>query len=92
MLMAIGLIMIAIGLIILLWPEGKEDTPCKENQQKENIGRIKAKRGAIIMIGPIAIVMGSDRRTTILLMLIALSIMITWIIWFIYKNNLSIFF
>jgi uncharacterized protein (TIGR00304 family) len=84
-LVAIGLIMITIGLIILLWPEGKEDTPSKENQHKENIGRIYAKGGAIIMIGPIPIVMGSDRRITILLMLIALAIMIIWFFFLIIK-------
>jgi uncharacterized protein (TIGR00304 family) len=78
MLVAIGLIMITIGLIILLWPKGKEDTPSKENQYKENIERIYAKGSAIIMIGPIPIVIGSDPRTTILLMLIALAIMIIW--------------
>ena len=78
MLMAIGLIMISIGLIILLRPEGKKDEPYKESRQKENAGKTKVKGGAIIMIGPIPIVIGSDRRTTILLMLIALMIMIIW--------------
>ena len=82
MLMAIGLIMIAIGLIMLLMPEDKKDEQYKEDQQKENTERTQVKGGAIIMIGPIPIVIGSDRRTTVLLMLIALAIMILWIIWF----------
>ena len=82
MLMAIGLIMIAIGLIMLLWPEDKKDEQYKEDQQKENTERTQVKGGAIIMIGPVPIVIGSDRRTTVLLMLIALAIMILWIIWF----------
>ncbi len=77
-LLAIGLIMISIGLMILLWPEGKKDGQYKEDRQKENGKRINAKGGAIIMIGPIPIIIGSDYRITILLMLIALAIMIIW--------------
>jgi uncharacterized protein (TIGR00304 family) len=34
--------------------------------------------GAIIMIGPIPIVMGSDSKTALLLMLLALTIMVFW--------------
>ncbi len=75
---AIGLIMIGIGLIILLWPEEKKDGQQKEDHLKENEERTAVKGGAIIMIGPIPIVIGSDHRITILLMLIALAIMIIW--------------
>lgn len=77
-LLAIGLIMIGAGVIILLWPEGKKDEQYEEDRQNENAGRTEVKGGAIIMIGPIPIVMGSDYRITILLMLIALAIMIIW--------------
>lgn len=77
--MAIGLIMIGLGLMMLLWPQVEVDKQYKEDQQKENMGRTEVKGGAIIMIGPIPIVIGSDRKTTILLMLIALAIMVIWL-------------
>ena len=82
MLMAIGLALIAIGLIALLWPEGKKDEIGQKVQQKENVERAKVKGGAIVMIGPVPIIMGSDYRSTILMMLIALAIMIIWVLAF----------
>ena len=80
--MAIGLIMIAIGLIVLLWPEGKRDKTTQEYEQKENAERTKVQGGAIFMIGPIPIVIGSDYRITIFLMLMVLTIMIVWVLAF----------
>ncbi len=38
----------------------------------------KIKGGAVIMIGPIPLVVGSDPRTALLLMLLALAMMILW--------------
>ncbi len=78
MLMALGLIMISIGLIILLWPEGKKGDH-SEDRRNEKAERTEVKGGAVIMIGPIPIVAGSDQRITLLLMLIALAIIIIWI-------------
>lgn len=78
MLMAVGLALIIIGVIALLWPESKRDGAYKEDQEKSDAGGTKVKGGAIVMIGPIPIVIGSDFKITLLLMLIALTIMITW--------------
>lgn len=83
MLMAIGIVLIVIGLTAILWPEGKKDEIPQEYQQNENAGRAKVQGSAIVMIGPIPIVIGSDYRITLLLMLIALAIMIIWV--FVFK-------
>ena len=83
-LMAVGLILIVIGigLIALRWPKGKKNETPQEYRQNGNIGREKVQGGAIVMIGPIPIVIGSDYRITILLMLIALTITIIWVLAF----------
>ncbi len=41
-------------------------------------GSTKIKGGAVVMIGPIPLVIGSDPRTALLLMLLALAIMALW--------------
>jgi len=38
------------------------------------------KGGAVVMIGPIPIVVGSDGRTALLLMLMAIGVMLFWFI------------
>jgi uncharacterized protein (TIGR00304 family) len=50
--------------------------------QKEPEKDIQIKGGAVIMIGPIPIVMGSDSKTALIMMLIALAIMMIWAIGF----------
>jgi uncharacterized membrane protein len=42
---------------------------------------MEAKRGAIIMIDPIPIAVGSDSRTVLFMMLIMLVIMLIWVTW-----------
>ncbi len=41
-------------------------------------GSSKIKGGAVVMIGPIPLVVGSDPRTALLLMLLAMAMMILW--------------
>ncbi len=82
MLMAIGIALILIGLIALLWPEGHTGTDQKD-QPEESGKRAKVQGGAIIMIGPIPIVVGTDYRIALIMMLIALALMIIWI--FVFK-------
>jgi uncharacterized protein (TIGR00304 family) len=50
----------------------------QENQDREEKRGMKG--GAVVMIGPIPIVVGSDSRTALLLMLMAMIMMIFWFI------------
>jgi uncharacterized protein (TIGR00304 family) len=81
---AIGLISIALGLILLLCPEDK-DRDKKSYQEGEEkwakSERMEAKGGAIILIGPIPIAVGSDSRTVFIMMLIMLAIMLIRVTW-----------
>lgn len=81
LLMFFGLLLMAAGLLVLFLsqkkPQGADLAAQKEPKKDAQI-----KRGAIIMIGPIPIVMGSDSKTALIMMLIALAIMMIWAIVF----------
>jgi uncharacterized protein (TIGR00304 family) len=58
-------------------PEGPE-RPKRPEESERTEGSEKIKGGAVVMIGPIPLVIGSDPRTALLLMLFALAVMILW--------------
>ncbi|HWQ18183.1 MAG TPA: DUF131 domain-containing protein [Methanotrichaceae archaeon] len=86
-LMLLGLGLIVVGILLLIAPE-KGQRPKTEENMRESMteSRTEAKGGAIIMIGPIPIVFGSDPRTTAVLMLIALGIMLAWVLALTYRG------
>ncbi len=88
-----GLLIITLGAVLLLWPEkstkgegdifknyeekmGAHDQYMDDRHADESIKQIKG--GAVVMIGPIPLVVGSDPRTALIMMLIALLIMSIW--------------
>ncbi|HSD58880.1 MAG TPA: DUF131 domain-containing protein [Methanotrichaceae archaeon] len=75
LLLVIGLALILLGTMLLILPE-KRTREEGYNRGDEKAERIKG--GAVVMIGPIPIVVGSDSRTALLMMLVALAIMILW--------------
>lgn len=86
-LMVLGLILIILGFVLMILPELGRTHPAKETQEPEPIREreerdehCNVRGGGIIMIGPIPIVFGSDSRTAIIMMLIALMIMLAGII------------
>lgn len=79
-LMFLGLLLISAGLLMLFLPQKKsarEDLAAQRGLEMD----AQIKGGAVIMIGPIPLVMGSDSKTALIMMLIALAMMIIWIIW-----------
>jgi uncharacterized protein (TIGR00304 family) len=85
LLLVIGLAMILLGAMLLIWPEKrtKEEGDMHEEKRPEEEWRederpTQIKGGAVVMIGPIPLVVGSDSRTTLLMMLIALAIIGIW--------------
>ncbi len=82
LLLIIGLALILIGTVLLILPEkrAKGVGDSREDSREDNSGdkSAKIKGGAVVMIGPIPLVVGSDSRTALLMMLIALAIMILW--------------
>ncbi len=52
-----------------------------KSEKSEESERTRMKGGAVVMIGPIPIVMGSDPRIALIMMFIALAAMVLWILW-----------
>jgi len=77
----LGLGLIFLGMLILQSP-ARESTCANEAYQRSPDPEKKAvvKGGAVVMIGPIPIVVGSDWRTSLLLMLTAIGLMLLWFI------------
>jgi len=83
----VGIALIIMGLFLLFLP-GKEknrrpagDLGQQEQEQKRQTQlSAKTRGGGVIMIGPIPIIWGSDPKTALLIMIIALAIVVTWIL------------
>lgn len=63
----IGILLISIGFALLLLPE-------EDQTHEEGI-----RGGAVVMVGPIPIVIGSDTRSALILMCMAAAMMILWL-------------
>jgi uncharacterized protein (TIGR00304 family) len=77
----LGFLLIFLGSLVLLWPENSKERrsgqpPSDAAESGGDGARISG--GAVIMIGPIPLVIGSDLRVALSMMLIALVIMIIW--------------
>jgi uncharacterized protein (TIGR00304 family) len=80
-LLLLGIFAILIGTLVLLWPKSRRDgIPCQSEDRAGEEPHTDLKGGAVIMIGPIPIVMGSDPRMAVLMMTISLAITILWIV------------
>lgn len=83
--MLLAIILMTFSFLLLIWSgkrteeEGdmhEKKRPEEEWREEERPAQIKG--SAVVMIGPIPLVVGSDSRTTLLMMLIALAIIGIW--------------
>jgi uncharacterized protein (TIGR00304 family) len=86
-LLLLGIGIFLLGVFVLIWPQKWDSTQKKRDYEmpgriEDHIEEESEERrcGAVIMIGPIPIVMGSDPRMAALMMALSLAIMILWII------------
>lgn len=68
--MILALVLMAVSFLLIL--------PRKRSYDDGPERPTKIKGGAVVMIGPIPLVVGSDPRTALLLMLLALAMMVLW--------------
>ena len=81
MLLMLGVFAILLGTLVLLWPKNwKNERSYRPADSAEEEPHADLKGGAVIMIGPIPIVKGSDPRMAVLMMIISLAIMVLWIV------------
>jgi len=80
-LLILGIFAILIGTLVLLWPKSRRDgIPCQPDDRAGEEPSADLKGSAVIMIGPIPIVIGSDPRMAVLMMIISLAITVLWIV------------
>jgi len=87
-LLLLGIGVFLLGVFVLIWPQKWDSTQKKRDNEMpgwiedhaEEESSAERRGGAVIMIGPIPIVMGSDPRMAALMMALSLAIMILWII------------
>jgi uncharacterized protein (TIGR00304 family) len=72
-----GMMLIFLGLLLLLWPQRNEKNRYFPNSGEEE-KHAKMRGGGVVMLGPIPIVVGSDPKTALLMMALALAMMILW--------------
>jgi uncharacterized protein (TIGR00304 family) len=81
MLLMLGIFAIILGTLVLFWPKNwGNGRHCQPEDRAGEEQHADLKGGAVIMIGPIPIVMGSDPRMAVLMMTISLAITILWIV------------
>ncbi|MCX6676197.1 MAG: DUF131 domain-containing protein [Methanothrix sp.] len=81
LLLILGVFAILLGTLVLLWPKNwGNGRPCQPEDRAGEDPSADLKGGAVIMIGAIPIVMGSDPRMAVLMMIISLAIMVLWIV------------
>lgn len=87
-LLLLGIGIFLLGVFVLIWPQkwdstqkkGYYEMPGRIEDHVEEESSAERRCGAVIMIGPIPIVMGSDPKMAALMMALLLAIMILWII------------
>jgi uncharacterized protein (TIGR00304 family) len=86
--LVMGLLLIAMGLALMLWP-GQEERQRRKSEaghshegdgSQERLEEKCLRGGGVIMLGPIPIAFGSDPRTLAVLMLLALAMMAIWLL------------
>jgi uncharacterized protein (TIGR00304 family) len=93
---ASALALMIISFLLLRSLAARPSAPCWEEQKdwpgpgdlsreqlKDDDGKnrgVEVKGGAVVMIGPIPIILGSDTRTTQILMIVALVLVLMWFV------------
>ncbi|VVB66954.1 Uncharacterised protein [uncultured archaeon] len=79
LILLMGLMLIFLGILALLWPQKKEKDHHFVNSGKdEDEEPPKVRGGGVVMLGPLPIIVGSDPKMALLMMVMALAMMILW--------------
>ncbi len=70
-----GMMLILLGLLVLLWPQRNEKDHYFANSEKDE-EHTKMRGGGVVMLGPLPIVVGSDPKIALVMMVMALAMMI----------------
>jgi uncharacterized protein (TIGR00304 family) len=87
-LLLLGIGVFLLGVFVLILPQKWDSKPKKRDNEMpgwieyhdEEESFAKGRGGAVIMIGPIPVIIGSDPVAAVLMMIVSLAIMILWMI------------
>ncbi|MGB9902387.1 TIGR00304 family membrane protein [Methanothrix sp.] len=71
----LGILMMVAGILLLMVESVMRERG--EEMPADRRGEIRG--GAVVMIGPIPVVIGSDQRTAVILMALAIALMAIWL-------------
>ncbi len=76
-----GLTLVLVGILVLFWPpRDKKDHYVAISGEKKDHTRIRSVGGAVVMLGPLPIVIGSDPKIAFVMMVMALAMMVLWML------------
>ena len=82
--MIVGIVLIFIGFMMLISPQVSEKRGTNDHLKdvEEEAKGKNIRGGAVVMLGPIPILVGSDPKSAFLMVLIALVVMLVWVMGF----------
>ncbi|MCX8207467.1 MAG: DUF131 domain-containing protein [Methanothrix sp.] len=75
----LGILMIISGIMLLMIEGMMREQRYEEIERRED-RRGEIRGGAVVMIGPLPVVIGSDQRMAVILMILTIAIMAIWLI------------
>ncbi|SNQ59297.1 TIGR00304 family membrane protein [Candidatus Methanoperedens nitratireducens] len=79
-LIAAGILLIILGFILIAFSMMRSARESEERDAEKGAGEKKVKCGGVILIGPIPIVFGTDKKYALILMVVAIVLMLLAII------------
>ncbi len=75
-----GILLIIFGFFLITFGMMRSSRESEERDAEQEIGEKKVKGGGVILIGPIPIVFGTDKKYALILMILAIVLMLLAII------------
>jgi uncharacterized protein (TIGR00304 family) len=79
-LIAAGILLIIFGFFLITFGMMRSARESEERGEEKDAGEKKVKGGGVILIGPIPIVFGTDKKYALILMILAIVLMLLMII------------
>jgi uncharacterized protein (TIGR00304 family) len=81
---AVGVALIVLGVLVILFAVFRHSGPTDENGQETKGGRVKG--GGVVIIGPVPIVFGSDKKTVksllVLSIVLTVLVLVATLVWY----------
>lgn len=82
---AVGFVLIAVGVLIVIaviMVSSAKSSKKQEQKEGDEEGNAKVRGGGVIMIGPIPIIFGTDKKSVKSVLVLALVLTVLLIVWY----------